>query len=90
MEVATIISITVACLTIVTFILTRGKESGAINADMQYIKRRVDDILLENKDTNRRIDNICERLVAVEESAKSAHKRIDEIKTKPAAKTAKE
>lgn len=57
-----------------------GKESGELKADTEYIRRRIDDILLEQRDTNKTLNVHAERLTRVEESAKSAHHRIDEIK----------
>lgn len=54
-----------------------GRERGELKADTEYIKRRVDDVLLEQKDTNKSISILSERVTRVEESAKSAHRRID-------------
>lgn len=51
---------------------------AALSADIQYIKRRVDDVLLEQKDTNKTLDAHAERIARVEEAVKQAHKRIDE------------
>ena len=59
-----------------------GNAKGTQEADTAYIKRRVDDILLEQKDTNKSINALAERVTRVEESAKSAHKRIDQIEEK--------
>jgi len=56
-----------------------GREAGALKADMEYIKRRIDDVLLEQKDTNKSVNALAERVSKVEESAKQAHKRIDRI-----------
>jgi hypothetical protein len=56
-----------------------GKEKGARITDIEYIKRRTDDIFLEQRDTNRKLDETVERVVRVEESTKSAHHRIDEV-----------
>lgn len=58
----------------------QGKESGTIRADTRYIIRRVDDILLEQKDTNKSINLLNERVTRVEESTKQAHKRLDHLK----------
>ncbi len=58
---------------------TAGAAEGTLRADNDYIKRRIDDVLLEQKDTNRNIKDLGERVTRVEESAKSAHHRIDEI-----------
>ena len=56
-----------------------GSEDGTLKADTQYIKRRIDDVLLEQKDTNKSINLLSERVTRVEESAKQAHKRIDRV-----------
>jgi peptidoglycan hydrolase CwlO-like protein len=59
-----------------------SEEDGALKADMKYLIRRVDDILLEQKDTNKSINELAERVTRVEESAKQAHKRIDGLEEK--------
>jgi len=59
----------------------QGETEGSFKSDLMYIKKRTDDVLLEQKDTNRNLSLITERLVRVEESTKSAHKRIDVIET---------
>lgn len=56
-----------------------GKDSGAVKADTEYIKRRVDDVLLEQKETNRSVASLSERVTRAEESIKSAWKRIEHI-----------
>ena len=56
-----------------------GAEEGTLRADIEYIKRRSDDMLLEQKETNKNINVLSERLTRVEESAKSAHQRIDKF-----------
>lgn len=56
-----------------------GEREGGFLADLAYIKKRTDDVLLEQKDTNRNLSIITERLVRVEEISKSAHKRIDNL-----------
>ena len=58
-----------------------GKKDGALKTDIEYIKRRTDEVLLEQKDTNRVVGSLSERMVRVEESTKSAHKRIDEVES---------
>ena len=59
--------------------LQEGEEDGTLKADTRYIIRRVDDILLEQKDTNKSINLLAERVTRVEESAKQAHKRLDKL-----------
>ena len=56
-----------------------GSDSGALKTDIEYIKRRTDDVLLEQKDTNKTLGNLSERVTRVEESTKQAHKRIDKL-----------
>lgn len=55
-----------------------GMMDGERKTDIEYVKRRVDEILLEQKGTNKSIGALTERVARVEESTKSAHKRLDE------------
>jgi len=57
-----------------------GKEDGALKSDTEYIRRRVDDLLLELRNVNNKLDSHAERITRVEESLKSAHHRLDEMK----------
>lgn len=56
-----------------------GSNDAQLKTDIEYIKRRTDDVLLEQKDTNKSINALSERVTRVEESSKQAHKRIDRI-----------
>ena len=56
-----------------------GDRDANLRADTQYIKRRIDDVLIEQKETNNTLSHHADRLARVEESIKLAHKRIDEI-----------
>lgn len=58
-----------------------GDNDGTLKSDTQYIKRRVDDVLLEQRNINNTLNTHGERITRVEESAKQAHKRINEIKS---------
>jgi septal ring factor EnvC (AmiA/AmiB activator) len=58
----------------------KGKSSGIVASDIEYIKRRVDDVLFEQRETNKILDAHGERITRVEEGVKQAHKRIDEVK----------
>jgi len=96
-EVATIISITVAIISAIAAIFgmymafknynrflnkdTRedSQAAGNLQSDVSYIKRRIDDVLLEQKEANKTLAEHSERLTRVEESTKQAHKRIDGI-----------
>lgn len=57
-----------------------GRESGTVLSDLGYIKAGVDEIKAEQKDQRKTNIEVITRLTAVEESAKQAHKRIDELK----------
>ena len=50
-----------------------------LRTDVEYIKRGVDDIRADVRVQGQRVDDLCDRVARVEESAKSAHKRIDEL-----------
>ena len=56
-----------------------GETDGTLKSDTAYIKRRIDDVLLEQKDTNKSINTLSERVTRVEESSKQAHKRLDRV-----------
>ncbi len=56
-----------------------GAAEGSLRTDIEYIKRRSDDMLLEQRETNKNINILSERLTRVEESTKSAHHRIDQF-----------
>ncbi|MFD3261845.1 hypothetical protein ACE3MQ_24915 [Paenibacillus lentus] len=58
---------------------TDGSGEGALRQDVEYIKRGVDDIKVDMRIQNQRVDGISERVTRVEESAKQAHKRIDRL-----------
>lgn len=47
--------------------------------NVEYIRRGVDDILLDQKAQGQRIDSLSERVTRIEESAKQAHKRLDRL-----------
>ena len=53
-----------------------------IRTDMEYLKRGIDDIRIEQRAQGQRMDTMGERLIRVEESSKQAHKRIDRIEQK--------
>ncbi|MDU4883002.1 hypothetical protein [uncultured Clostridium sp.] len=86
------ISIALACtivgavISYATFQRNRGhdiradtREEADTKAKLDYISRGVDDIKLDNKQRDREMLKMNERLIRVEESVKSAHKRIDGI-----------
>lgn len=58
---------------------SEGSTSARLQADVDYIKRGVDELRMEVKDQGRRFDELAERVTRVEESSKQAHKRIDRV-----------
>jgi len=57
-----------------------GLQNGELKADIRYIRSGVDDIKIDMKATEKRVGDLSERVIRVEESSKQAHKRIDELK----------
>lgn len=56
-----------------------GREDGVVLTELGYIKSGIDDIKNEQKEQRKTNTSFIERLTAVEQSAKQAHKRIDRI-----------
>ncbi|EPY2307089.1 hypothetical protein ACXATD_002760 [Clostridium sporogenes] len=56
-----------------------GKHQGVTDLKLDYISKGVDDIRLDLKAADRKIEDINTRLIKVEESSKSAHHRIDSL-----------
>lgn len=52
-------------------------SDAALKTDVDYIKRGVDDMRLEQRVQGQRFDALAERVTRVEESAKQAHHRLD-------------
>jgi septal ring factor EnvC (AmiA/AmiB activator) len=50
-----------------------------VETKIDYISKGVDDIRIDIKAQDRKIIDISERLIRVEESTKSAHKRLDAL-----------
>lgn len=50
-----------------------------LDTKLDIISKNIDEIRLENKETNKSIRDIAERLSAVESSTKSAHHRLDNL-----------
>lgn len=54
--------------------------SGELRADINYIRRGVEDIRIDMKAQEKRHSELTERVTRVEESTKQAHHRINELK----------
>ena len=57
----------------------KATEQTIVSTKLDYISKGVDDIRLDMKAQDKKINGVVERLIKVEESTKSAHHRIDEI-----------
>lgn len=55
---------------------------ATIGTDMEYVKRGIDDIRLEQRALRQDMSELAERITRVEESSKQAHKRMDRIEGK--------
>lgn len=58
-------------------IKTETREEAETKAKLDYIVAAVDEIRLDNKARDREIKDLRERVIIIESSTKSAHKRID-------------
>lgn len=55
-------------------------ERANLAADVKYIRSGIDDMKVENRKTREDVSELTKKVVVIEESAKSAHRRIDDIK----------
>lgn len=85
-SIALICTILGTVIGIVTFSRNRDKdlkadmkEDAETKAKLNYIVTAVDEIRLDNKARDREMTKFDSRLTRVEESTKSAHKRIDNL-----------
>ena len=78
-----IVGAVIAVVGMLRYVKKDTQEETACNttlkSDVGYIRTAVDNIQLDIKAQDRKISDIIERVVRVEESSKSAHKRIDEL-----------
>lgn len=84
-EIAILCTVIGLLINLAMFLRTRkndGAEIGKRAADIDYIKRRTDDILLEQRNANNTLGAHGERISRLEESVKQAHKRLDAISEK--------
>ncbi len=62
---------------IVSYFKKDGAREGATESDLQVVRQGNASILVKLDKMDSKMDNINERLIRVEESTKSAHRRID-------------
>jgi len=58
---------------------TEAGKDAILRTDVEYIKRGVDEVRLEQRAQGQRFDVLSERVTRVEESAKQAHHRLDRL-----------
>lgn len=59
--------------------VSEASKGATLHADVDYIKRGVDDLRFEIRSQDQRIDIVSERVTRVEESAKQAHHRLNRL-----------
>ncbi|WP_281885708.1 hypothetical protein [Paenibacillus sp. YYML68] len=59
--------------------VAEASKDAALQADMAYIKRGVDDMRVEIKMQGQRYEQLSERVTRVEESTKQAHYRLNRM-----------
>lgn len=90
MPIETVISLAIATFallfTALSFKRTQEQDTGesaaeraTMTADIRYIRASIDDIKLDNKQIKSDIGDLSKKVVELEASTKSAHKRIDDI-----------
>jgi len=57
-----------------------AEQRAAVAADLKYIRSSVDDIKLDNKDMKREVGALKVKVTEIDQSVKSAHKRLDDLK----------
>lgn len=54
-------------------------ERATMTADIRYIRSSIDEIKLENRAIQKDVSDLKTKVVEIEASAKSAHKRLDDM-----------
>lgn len=54
-------------------------RDGRLRLDVDYIKRGIDEMRLDQRAQGERFDGLTERVIRLEESTKQAHYRIDRL-----------
>lgn len=90
MSIEAIVSLVIATFallfTALSFKRTQDQDTGesaaeraTMTADIRYIRASIDDIKLDNKQIKSDVGDLKTKVVELEASTKSAHKRIDDI-----------
>lgn len=90
MDVTVWIPIALSCVMAIIAIITLAKNSkkdsdkeaeqrATMTSDMKYIRNSVDEIRLDNKTIKKDVVDLNVKVVEIEQSVKSAHKRLDDM-----------
>ena len=90
MPTETVISLAVAIIallfTAMSFRRTSNQDTSAaaieratMTADIKYIRNSIDDIKVENRSIQKDVTDLKTKVVEIEASTKSAHKRLDDF-----------
>ena len=90
MDTATIISLVIAACALLFTALsfkrtqnidtsTTAAERATMTANINYIRQSIDEIKLDNRAIKTDLDELKAKVVAIDASAKSAHKRLDDL-----------
>lgn len=60
-------------------IINNAKEDATISTQLQHISSGVNDIKVDMKTNEKQMDRMQEQIVRIDESTKSAHKRLDRV-----------
>lgn len=60
----------------------KASERATMNTQLSTISNGVQDIQVQVRSTEKRLDDVNDRVIRVEESTRSAHKRIDRVEGK--------
>ena len=93
MEATVWIPIALSCVMAIIAIITLAKNSkkdnekeaeqrAAMTSDMKYIRSSVDEIKVDNRVIQKDVGELKVKIVEIEQSAKSAHKRLDDMQQK--------
>jgi peptidoglycan hydrolase CwlO-like protein len=58
---------------------TTAAERATMTANIQYIRQSIDEIKLDNRAIKKDLDELQTKVATIDASAKSAHKRIDDL-----------
>ena len=87
--VAMVVPVLALIFTVMSFRRTENNDTSAaateratLTADVRYIRSSIDEIKLENKAIRQDVSDLSKKVVEIEASTKSAHKRLDSIEKK--------